>query len=192
MQPKRLFITGIPTAGKSWAGNLIATELGAIHVEIDDMRAEFQSDRRYRDAANFYLNQNEKEYYENTTHKEQWDNVIRQSETLWPAILNKIKSYESEPRPVVFEGVNILPHLAHHDFPHMKGIVLLGPSFEKTLERNKQSPRWGNTEELQHMEAEAFFYGERPRYLEEGEKYGYKICETAGEAFNLTKELWSL
>ena len=192
MQPKRLFITGIPTAGKSWAGNLIATELGAIHVEIDDMRAEFQHDRRYRDAANFFLNQNEKEYYENTTHKEQWDNVVRQSESLWPALFEKIKSYEKEPRPVVFEGVNLIPSLMHKDFPHMKGIVLLGPSFEKTLERNHQSPRWGNTEELQHIEAEAFFYGERPRYMEEGEKYGYKICDTATEAFNLTKEIWSL
>lgn len=92
----------------------------------------------------------------------------------------------------MFEGLNLLPHLMHKDLPSLKGIVLLGPSFEKILERNKQSPRWGNTEELQHMEAEAFFYGERPRYLEEGEKYGYKICDMATEAFHLAKEIWQI
>lgn len=71
MNPKRLFITGIPLAGKSWAGNLIATELGALHIEIDDIKTELQTDSRYKDAINFYINQNEREYYENTTHKEQ-------------------------------------------------------------------------------------------------------------------------
>lgn len=189
MKPKRLFISGIPTAGKSWAGNLIATELDAIHVEIDDMRKEV-SDPVYTKWMNFYYNQNERDYYKNTTREEQWRDLVKQSEGLWPFILKKIQSYENEPRAVVFEGVNILPHLAKRDIPDMPGIIMLGPSFEVTLDRNRQSPRWGHGEELLHIEAEAFFFGERPHYKEEGEKYGYEVCETATEAFGLVQKLW--
>jgi len=192
MKPKRLFITGIPTAGKSWAGNLIATELGALHIEVDDMRLELQKDPSYAKWVNFYFNLNEKHYFENTTHKEQWDDIVAQSEGLWPALLKKIKVYEKEPRLIVFEGVNLLPHLMKQDLPEFKGIVLLGPSFEKTLERDMQSPRWGNTEELIHMEAESFFYGQRPHYKEEGLKHGYEVCDTATEAFHIAKSLWNL
>jgi hypothetical protein len=192
MRPKRLFITGIPTAGKSWAGNLIATELKAVHIEIDDMRVELQKDPAYRKWANFYFNLNEKKYFESTSHKEQWDDIVRQSEGLWPAVLKEIKSYEDDPHDIVFEGSHLLPHLMHRDLPDFQGIVLLGPSFEKVLERDRQSPRWGHSEELIHMEAESYFYGQRPRYKEQGEKYGYEICDTAVEAFEKTKELWNI
>lgn len=192
MQPKRMFITGIPTAGKSWAGNLIATELNAVHIEIDDIRVELQKNPLYKDLVNFYFNLNEKEYFENTTHKEQWDDIVTQSEGMWTALLKKMRSYDNNPRPIVFEGVNLLPHLMRRDLPEYKGIVLLGPSFEKALERDRQSPRWGNTEELIHMEVESYFYGQRPHYKEEGLKYGYEVCDTATEAFNIAKSLWNI
>lgn len=190
MKPKRLFITGIPTAGKSWAGNLLETELGAVHVEIDDIRAVLQDDPKYQKWVNFYFNQNEKEYLTQTTPEDQWENLIKQSEGLWPALREKIQSYDKDERDVVFEGVNLLPHLMKRDFPDFDGIVMLGPSFEKTFERNKQSPRWGHTEELQRLEVEAFYYGERPRYKAEGEKFGYRVCDTATEAYLIVQDLW--
>lgn len=55
----------------------------------------------------------------------------------------------------------------------IKGVVILGNSEEETFERIKADPRWGNTEELQRLEADAFFNVERPRYAAEAEKYGY-------------------
>ena len=58
-------------------------------------------------------------------------------------------------KSAIFEGVNILPHLAHCDL-NFKGIILLGESFEVILERNKKDPRWGQTEELQKKEAEKY------------------------------------
>lgn len=179
---KRIFITGIPTAGKSYLAEMIIAKIDGVHVDVDDIREEIANDLKYKKWVNFYYDQDEKTYYTNTTHDEQWQNLVRQSEGIWPAILEKIKSYTNEKRPMIFEGVNILPHLAKRDlsFP---GIVIIGKSFKEVFERNKKEPRWGKTEELQKFKAEAFFYGERPRYKTEAEKYGYLIFETADEAF---------
>ena len=49
--------------------------------------------------------------------------------------------------------------------------------------RIKRDKRWGDREDLWHLEADAFFFGERPRYKEKAEKYGYKTFETADGAF---------
>lgn len=84
---------------------------------------------------------------------------------------------------MIFEGVNILPHLAYKDL-QIPGIAILGKSSEEILERNKQEPRWGETEELQKLEADAFFNGERPYYKKEAEKYGYPAFETPDEAWD--------
>ncbi len=189
-KPKRFFITGIPTAGKSWAGNLLANEMGAVHVEIDDIRATLQDDLRYSKWINFYFKLNEREYLKNLSPEQRWDDVVQQSEGLWPALEAKIKSYEDEPRPVVFEGVNLMPHLMKKYFPEFDGAVLLGPSFEKTLERNTQSPRWGFTKELQRLEAECFFYDERPRYAKEADAYGYPAFDTATEVYIHVQDIW--
>ncbi len=185
---KRLFITGIPTAGKSYFAEMVVAKISGIHVDIDDIREEIANDLKYKKWVNFYLDQDEKTYYTTTTYNEQWQNLVRQSEGVWPAILEKIKSYTNETRPVIFEGVNILPHLTKRDLP-FSGVVIIGKSFEEVLERNKKEPRWGKTEELQKFEAEAFFYGERPRYKAEAEKYGYPIFETIDEAFEPTLKL---
>ncbi|MEK7136644.1 MAG: hypothetical protein AAB821_03580 [Patescibacteria group bacterium] len=44
-------------------------------------------------------------------------------------------------------------------------------------------PRWGQTKKLQKLEAETFFYIERPKYISEAEKYDYPIFESADEAY---------
>ena len=96
---------------------------------------------------------------------------------------NFIEKYKNETKPVIFECVNILPHIAkkHLDF---SGIVLIGKSYEEILERNIKSPRWGNTHELQALEAKTFFEIERPHYKAEAEKYGYEVFENYDDAFN--------
>ncbi len=184
----RLFITGIPTSGKSYLSRKIAEKVDGISVEFDMHREFMAADQRYAKWVNFYLDQNEEDYYSKNSPEMQWQNLVRQSEGLWPALLEKIDSYSSNEKPVIFESVNILPHLAKSDlkFP---GIVLLGSSFEETLERNKAEPRWGNTPHLQELEAQCFFNVERPRYKLEAEKYAYPCFENADQAFETAIKL---
>jgi predicted kinase len=75
MNYKRIFITGIPTAGKSFLGNKLAKEVGGICVSIDGIRASLAEDERYKKWVNFYLNQDEYTYYTTTTYNEQWQNL---------------------------------------------------------------------------------------------------------------------
>jgi len=188
MNKKRIFITGIPTAGKSHLGKKLAKKTGGICVSIDDFREDLTKDERYKKWVNFYLDQDEYTYYTTTTYDEQWTNLVKQSEGFWPGILEKIHQYDREEKPIIFEGVNILPHLAHRDL-QMPGIAIIGRSFDETLERNKKYPRWGATEELQKLEADAFYNGERSHYKEESEKYGYHVFETPDEAWETALSL---
>jgi len=181
-EPKRLFITGIPTAGKSYLADKLADKFGGLAIHLDDFRESLAADPKYRDAVNFYLDQDERTYLTTISLDEQWNNLVRQSEALWPAMLTKIKSYDNEERPVVFDSVNIFPYLAKRDL-NFSGVILIGSSYEETLERNKKDPRWGKTEELQILEAKYFFNIERPHYQAEGEKYGYSIFTSADEAY---------
>ncbi|HEU5114410.1 MAG TPA: hypothetical protein VFT82_01430 [Candidatus Paceibacterota bacterium] len=178
---KRLFITGIPAAGKSHLAKIVAEKTGGIVVSLDDLRESLASDPHYAPWVNFYIEKDEEAYYRDTSPADQWKNLVAQSEALWPAFLEKIRSYDTEKRPVIFECVNILPHLAKRDldFP---GIVLIGSSHEEILKRNMENPRWGNTKHLQELEADSFFTIERPQYQSEAKKYGYPVFETADAA----------
>ncbi len=191
MTKPRLFITGIPTAGKSFLAKKLAAEMGGICVSVDDIRENLAEDERYRKWVNFYLDKNEFEYYSKSTPDELWADLVAQCEGLWLATLQKISEYENEKRPVIFEGVNILPYLANRDLK-IPGVVIIGKSLEEIFERNKKDPRWGETEELQRMEAEAFFNCERPHYKEEAEKYGYPVFESADEAWETAVNILKL
>lgn len=182
MDKKRLFITGIPTAGKSYLAQKLAQEVGGVRVSVDGMRKELAKDERYKKWINYYLDQDEKTYYTTTTYDEQWQNLVAQSEGFWPGVLAKFAQYINEEKPVIFEGVNILPHLAHKDL-RIPGIVIIGHSLEETLARNTREPRWGVSEELQKLEADAFFNGERPHYKNEAERFGYQVFETSDDAW---------
>jgi broad-specificity NMP kinase len=179
----RIFITGIPTAGKSYLAKKLAKELKGRAVLLDDFREALQSDEKYKNWVNFYLAQDEKAYLEENNSDQMWKNLVLQSEALWPAFFKKIMSYESERKPIIFECVNILPHLAHRDI-QFPGIVMIGSSYQQTLERNLKEPRWSNDPELQELEAKMFFYIERPHYKSEAEKYSYPVFEDSEEAFN--------
>jgi len=189
MTPHKIFITGIPTSGKSYLAKQLAEKTRGLAVLLDDFRDELAGESEvYKKWTNFYLDQDETLYYTHITPEESWNGLVRQSEGLWPGFLKKIDSYRNENRPVIFECVNLLPHLAHRDlkFP---GVCLVGRSYEETLARNKKDPRWGKSPELQELEAKEFFFMDRPRYREESEKYGYPIFIGADEAFNKAYEL---
>lgn len=185
---RAIFITGIPTAGKSHLAKMLVELTGAIHVQMDDLFEPMESDPRFAKYANFYWDQDEKTYYTTTTREQQWNNLVWQCEGLWPGMLEKVQGYADETKPVVFDGVSILPHLAKRDLP-FPGVVLIGRSKAEVLERIAKLHRWGNTPELHQLEADAFFEGERPHYKSEAERYGYKVFETAEEALPTALEL---
>ena len=178
---KYAFISGIPASGKSYLAAKVAKEVDALHIEIDDLREEMRNDMELRKWVDFFWNQDEIEYWKNTGCNQQWENLKKQSEAFFPAILKRVREVQESGKPAIFEGVNILPHLAA-GILQFSGIVLIGDSFEDIFERNKKEPRWGKTEELQRKEAEAFYNCERPKYTVEAEKYGYQAFSDIREA----------
>lgn len=180
--PRRLFITGIPTAGKSHLGRKLAEKTGGILVSIDDMRLGFSKDERFKDFVNFYHNQNETTYFKNTTCETRLQDLINQSAGLWPGILENIKEYKHYKQPVIYEGVSLLPYLV--TTLKIPGVVLLGKSLDETLARIHHTPRWSlNDKHLQALEAEHFFFCERKFYQNEAEKYHLPTFATNNEAW---------
>ncbi len=171
-----IFIGGIPASGKSYLSRKVAEKTGAFHLDLDTLRKEMAKDPKLTYWVNFFFNRDEEKYLTNTSCEEHWENLVKQSEAFWPTILIKVKEVMNSRESAIFEGVNILPHLAKKDF-NFPGIFLLGESFGQILERNKQNPRWGKTPKLQEMEAKLFFNCERLKYKEEAIKYGYKIFD---------------
>ncbi len=170
---KYIFISGIPTSGKSYLAEKVAQKTNSIHVNIDDLRSEMKKNPNLKHWVNFFWNKDEEKYWETITPEEHWNNLVKQSEAFWPIILEKIHEIKNLKRSAIFEGVNILPHLAHQDldFP---GIVLLGDSKQTVLGRCRENPRWGKTDELQKKEAKWFFVHEGTMYKKEADKYSYK------------------
>lgn len=168
-----IFIGGIPASGKTYLAKKVAEETEAYHLDLDSLREEMANDTKLEYWVNFFFNQDEEKYLKETSCERHWKNLVAQSEAFWPTILRRVNEAIKSHRSVVIEGVNILPHLAKRDFNFL-GIFLLGESFEEVFERNKQNPRWGNTEKLQELEAKLFFNCDRPKYKEEAEKNGYK------------------
>jgi adenylate kinase len=187
--PKRFFITGIPTAGKSYLAKKIANAIGGTPVLLDDFREGLRTEEAYKKWVDFYLDRDESNYLTDTSPDQMWSNLVTQSESLWPAFFKKIESYETAAGWVIFECVNILPHLAKRDL-RFPGVVLIGSSYEDVLERNKRDPRWSSNIHLQELEAKMFFEIERPYYKAEAEKYGYPIFEKADDAFDFFMDLY--
>lgn len=176
-----VFISGIPASGKSYLAKKLSKETGAFHLNIDHLRRAMKKDPKLKYWVNLYYKLDEVKYYSETPCEQQWENLKNQSEAFWPFILTKIKEVMEKHDSAIFETVNILPHLAKKGLDFL-GIYLLGESFEQIFERNKKDPRWGNTEKLQRMEAENFFFCEGPKYKEEAEKYGFKTFTNLEEA----------
>jgi 2-phosphoglycerate kinase len=181
-----IFITGIPTAGKSHLARKLSSELNFGLLDVDTLRSKMRLDPKLKIWVDFFFNLDEKAYYKTVSSDQQWQNMVDQSEAFWPTIKSELQQCLSHGQ-YIFEGVNLLPHLVKE--LGLQGAVLLGESFEQVLERNKRNPRWGDTEELQKMEAESFFSCEREKYREEAEKYNFKWFENNEEAYQYLKKL---
>jgi 2-phosphoglycerate kinase len=180
---RRLFVTGNPTAGKSHLAKMLVERIGARRGDGDAARFALKDDPRYADAVCFYLNQDEAAYYAKTTPEERWSNLVRQSETIWPALREWVEreSAEAGDSPVVFEGVNLLPDLVARDFPGEVGCAILSPSQETVAARLAEKPRWGDLG-MQAHEAAEFFLEQVPRYRALAETAGWPVFTSADEA----------
>lgn len=177
----KIFITGIPTAGKTHLAKVVAKKVHGIHVDTDEIRHVLRRNPKYKKWVDWYWNQDEYKYYTSTSYQQQWRNLVRQSKKIWPGMMAGICKYNREKRPIIFEGVSLLPHLVKKHLP-FKGVVIIGKSKKDVLVRLLKHHRWGRTLTLKQLEADAFFNGERPRYRAEAKKYGYKVFTTADKA----------
>ena len=178
---KRLFITGIPTAGKSYLAKLLAEKTGAIVVSFDNVLDGYLQDPHYEPWINFYWNQDERTYLTQTSPDDQRHNLLLQAECFWPLFAECIRSHQTESRPVVFESVSLFPSLVRKEFD-FPGVVLTCSSVEDVLTRNNLAPRWSELPDLQKMESEAVFNIERPLYLAEAKQFGLPVFEKADDA----------
>ncbi len=185
---KRLFITGIPTAGKSYLAKLLAEQTNAITVLFDKVLDGYMTDPKYEKWINFYWNQDERAYLTQTSPDEQRRNLILQAECFWPLFAKCIRSYQDEMRPVIFDSVSLLPSIVRREFD-FPGIILAGSSVEETLIRNQKNPRWSKVSELQELEARTFFDIERPLYLEEAQRFNLPVFEKADDAISYCVDL---
>lgn len=175
-----VFISGIPTAGKSYLAIKLARITGLPHVDLDTFRKGMKKDSKLEKWVNFYQKQDPYNYYIRTSCEKQWKNLKKQSEALWPTLHGEIKS-QSKKGPAIFDGVNLLPHLVKADLK-FKGIYLLGKSYKTTLTRLKEKPRWGKTLKSQKAQTKSFIECENKWYKNEADKYGYKSFNSSTKA----------
>ena len=166
-----VFITGIPTSGKSYLADKVAASLGLVHVKMDDLWDTLAKDPVLEPWLNYFWHKDEAEYYHTTTRDEQWRDIVNQSEAFWETAKKHMEKIVAKGQPAIFEGVNLLPHLMCNC--SLKGVVLLASSKSQVFERLKANPRWSDKVDLQQIEAAAFFEGENAHYATEAGRYGY-------------------
>ena len=93
---KKVFITGIPTSGKSYLARQIVLKFGYISIFLDDLRKNISVNDQYRKWTNFYSDKDEKTYLTKTSPEKLWQNLVEQSEGLWPAYLEEIEKHQNE------------------------------------------------------------------------------------------------
>lgn len=175
------FIGGIPASGKSYLARAIASETDAYYFGTDSLRREMSKDPQLSYWTDYYRNLDEEVFHKSISCEGKWEALCRQSEAFWPTIMENIYKIMPKYSVAIFEGVNLLPHLASKDL-NFPGVFLLGESVEQIFARNKERPRWGKTEVLQRLEAENFFHCEGMMYKQEAERYGYRTFRDANEA----------
>lgn len=168
-----VFITGTPTAGKSHLAHKISASLGLRHIKIDDLWDTVKDDPALEPWYNYFWHKDEADYYRASPPEKLWQDIVDQSEAFWPTAKKHIEQTLSEGKPAVFEGVSLLPHLMQQ-LP-LKGVVLIAASENQIFDRLKAAPRWSETEELQRVEAHAFFTVEGTNYAEQAKRHGYPL-----------------
>jgi adenylate kinase family enzyme len=93
---KSLFITGIPTSGKSYPAEKLAKEVIGIAVLLDNYRKDLAKKEKYGKWTDFLFDKNEYEYLTQTTPDQLWKNLVAQSEGLWPAFSQEIEKHKNE------------------------------------------------------------------------------------------------
>lgn len=166
-----VFITGTITAGKTHLAKNICDSLGIEHIKTDDLWESVKDHPELKQRHDYFWNKDEAEYYRTTTPERLWQDIVDQSEAIWPLVKKQIVKTIEEDRPAIFEGVSLLPHLMKQI--SMPGIVLLAASEQQTFQRLQQEPRWSDTQELQKVEAHAFFTVENRYYESEAKQYDY-------------------
>lgn len=179
-----LFVTGNSTAGKSTLAKLLAEKLGVSRASGDGMRVGLYRDSRYGPIARFYADQKcEAAYYAGTDPDERWENLREQSLALWPPLFFKLLcGYRIRPGPLVFEGVNLMPDLVAQDFPGTPIVAVVCEDEALVLRRLAEAPRWGNTPELQALEAREIAVEQAPRYRELTLAHGGQVFSSAEAA----------
>jgi predicted kinase len=173
-----VFIGGIPNAGKSTLAKKLAKEFGMNHIDLDLFREQIWQNPELRYWEDFFSNMDELQYWNETSMEDHWENIKKQSEAFWVVFLQEIRN-KMKNGPVVFEAVNVLPHLAKQE--GFNGVYLIASSIDEIYERNKVRPRWGETDDLWKIEAEKF-YQEGEFYKKEAEALGYKVFTNPVEA----------
>ena len=168
------FITGHPTAGKTWLAKKVCERTGAIHVGLDDLRAGMMEDSKLRSWARFFLDLDERGYWRDNSCQQHWTNVVAQAEAFWPVYRGRIQEILKDQSPAVFESIALLPHLVVRELS-LPGICLSLTSFRDVLERSMRAPRWEATRELQEIESHMIYECERPAYEREAEKHGVPV-----------------
>lgn len=171
-----VFIGGTPAAGKTFTAKKFIEHSGKniFLVSIDDLRNEFAEDPKIKYWVDYFWNQDEKEYWKNITYKKASRELIEQSKTFWPRILEVISQTKKKCEHAIFEAVNILPHLAYKDL-NFPGFFLICEDYQTILERNMKAPRWGKTKELQELETKYFIEHDVRFIKEEAKKYNFKV-----------------
>lgn len=166
-----VFITGTITAGKSHLANKLSASLPIQHISTDELWESVKDHPEFKSWYNYFWNKDEAEYYRTTSPEQLWQDIVDQSEAIWPIVKQRIAQVSDEGRPAIFEGVSLLPHLMHQI--SMKGVVLLALSEQQIFERLQRQPRWSDEAQLQRVEAHVFFTVRNRYYESEAKQYGY-------------------
>jgi len=178
------FIGGIPVAGKTTLAKKIinSAPFEIFYGDIDHARKNWAlEDPKLAKWVDFFRHQDETAYWQKTNCQQHMQNVVRQSKALWPLIFETIKQTCSMYKHAIFDGVNILPELAHQDL-NIPGIFLVISDIEIIYQRLQKKSRWGKTDELKKIEAKCFYEGESEFIKSEAKKYGYKVFDNPLEA----------
>lgn len=62
--------------------------------------------------VNYYWNKDPKGHLASTSCEEQWNDLVKQSDAFWPPTKAHIELIMNQNPSVIFESVNLLPHLA--------------------------------------------------------------------------------
>ena len=174
-----VFIGGVPAAGKSFLADKISKKYGINHVEVDKIRGAIDK-LELTQWVNYFRDQDPEEYWQKTKSKEHCQNVIKQTEMLWPEMLNSIKTILEKGETTIFESRNFLPHLVKD--LSIPGIFILPESIDILRVRNKIRPRWIKEGiDLQESLLEAFMC-ESKIIAEEAREHGYKAFSNSLDA----------